>query len=477
MRSIFRTSVTASLLILTLVFAACQAWKEKQPEADLELIYKGAAQRKDIHRNAVIVIPGIMGSRLTHGPSEQIVWGAFTRDAANPRDPEAARLFALPMAKGTPLNQLTDSVKANGALDRLKISVFSGFSIQPKAYLQIMEVLGVGGFRDESLQKPSSYLDYGPDHYNCFQFPYDWRRSSAENAVALGQFVRKKKAYIEAQNLKYHGTKGKVKFNIVAHSMGGMVARYYLRYGEQGMPTSGKPTLNWAGAKDVEKVILVGPPNAGSALMLQQHVEGLDLGPFTFKYPASLIGTMPSTYELLPRARHRVLKDTVKVIDLDPLDPQVWIDYQWGLLDPKQSENLAILLPHISSAEERTQIAQDHLVKCLRNARNFQESLDSPATPPSHVRMVLFAGDAVATAVQAEAWMGSVKLVGYSPGDDTVARYSALMDERFADRNSSAPFRSPISWDQVTFLTGSHIGLTKSQTFADNVLFELLEKK
>ena len=186
---------------------------------------------------------------------------------------------------------------------------------------------------------------------------------------------------------------------------------------------------------------------------------------------------MPSTYELLPRARHRVLKDTVLGVDLDPLDPQVWIDRQWGLLDPDQEKVLAVLLPTVSSPEERSQIAKEHLLKCLRNARYFQEAIDRPSTPPAHLRMILFAGDVVDTAVQAEAWPGRVKFVDYAAGDNTVARYSALMDERFASRSTKDPFETPIPWDQATFLNKTHLGLTQSRTFADNVLFELLEKK
>lgn len=472
------TSIVTGSIIAAMVFTSCQNWK-KTPEANLNHIYEGAAQRESIHRNAVIVIPGILGSRLIEPSTQQVVWGAFTREAANPSKPESARLFALPMAEDKPLSQLNDSVVPSGALDRLKVSLFSGFSIQPKAYLQIMNVLGVGGFHDESLSQFYN-LNYGNDHYTCFQFDYDWRRSSAENAVLLGRFVREKKAYIETKNLEKYGTRGTVKFNLVGHSMGALVARYYLRYGEQGMPSSGKPSLTWAGARDVEKVIMIAPPNAGSILALDQNINGLDLGPFTFKYGSALVGTMPSTYELLPRARHRVLKDTLQDKEhenLDPLDPQVWFRYQWGLLDPKQSKNLAILLPEVATAEERTRIAKEHITKCLRNARHFQKALDSPAQPPAHIKMCLFAGDAVDTPVQAEAWPGRIKMVDFDAGDDSVARYSALMDERFASRSSQAPFDSPIPWDQVTFLFDSHIGITQSHTFADNVLFELLEKQ
>lgn len=461
---------------------SCSRLNKKTSEANLDYIYAGAAKRKDIHRNAVIVIPGILGSRLVNEPTGQVAWGAFTRQAVNPKKPESARIFALPMENGKRLDQLTDSVQPDGALERLQVSLFSGFTVQPKAYLQIMKVLGVGGFRDETIiyrkrDLPFYDIDYGKDHHNCFQFAYDWRRSSAENAVLLGKFVREKKAYLEAENLKNYGTKGTVKFNLVSHSMGAMVMRYYLRYGEQGMPPSGKPTLNWAGTKDIEKVLMVAPPNAGSVKMCKTQTEGLDLGPFTFKYPPAIVGTMPSTYELLPRARHKVLKGTAEGIDLDPLDPQVWIDYQWRSLNPKQDKVLQVLLPNASTVEERREIAKDHLFKCLRNARNFQEAIDKPATPPEHIRMILFAGDAIETATQAEVQQGGVKIVDYAPGDNSVARYSALMDERYASRSTEDLFNSPLRWDQVTFLHHNHLGLTQSRTFADIALFELLEKR
>lgn len=475
-KAITRLSLAIFLLGIVTFFSACQILRPKAAQPKIGKIYAGAAKREDIHRNAVIVIPGILGSRLVNEPTEQIVWGAFTRQAANPRQAESARIFAHPMAVGQRLDQLTDTVRPRGALDRFKVSVFSGFSLQPKAYLEIMNVLGVGGFRDESLSASYYEVDYGSQHYTCFQFGYDWRRSSAENAALLGQFIREKKAYIEGENLKNHNTKGQVKFNIVAHSMGALVTRYYLRYGEQGMPATGEPSLNWAGTKNIEKVIMVGPPNAGSVLMLQRHVGGLDLGPFTFKYPPAIVGTMPATYELLPRARHRALKDTVLDIDLDPLDPQVWIDRQWGLAAPDQDEVLQKLLPEVATREERYQIALDHLAKCLRNADRFQKAIDSPQTPPAHLRLVLFAGDAADTAIQAEAWPGRIKFVDFAPGDNTVARYSALMDERQGVRSTKSRFKSPIPWDQVTFLSDSHLGLTQSRTFADNVLFELLEK-
>ncbi len=136
---------------------------------------------------------------------------------------------------------------------------------------------------------------------------------------------------------------------------------------------------------------------------------------------------------------------------------------------------MAILLPDVSSPAERRSIALDHLRKCLDSARRFQAALDVQGKPPPGVRISLFAGDAAPTGTVAVAQKGTVAINGTAPGDRTVARYSALMDERFAQPNTGAKLQSPIEWHDVTFLSEDHLGMTKSATFADNVLFQLLE--
>lgn len=449
-------------------------------EVELAEVYQGAAQREDIHRRPVIVIPGILGSKLVDENTGQVVWGAFTREAAKPSNPESARLFSFPIKEGARLSELSDSVRSDGALEQLKISLFPTLDFSPKAYFQMFHVLGAGGYRDSDLGeaaklKEATQLTYKSDHYNCFQFDYDWRRSNADNAALLAKFVKKQKAYVEAENFKRYGKKGDVKFNIVAHSMGGLVARYFLRYGDQGMPASGKPNLDWSGAKDVEKLIMVGTPNGGSIKAADQLVNGMRIVPFIFEYSPAIIGSVPAVYELLPRARHGVLKDGKTGESLDPLDPDVWFDKGWGLADPDQSDEIATLLPNVESEAKRSEIARKHLVKCLNNARRFQQALDRPASPPEGVELILFCGDTIRTPVEAEAWPGKLKMTDYSPGDNTVARYSAVMDERFSSRSSKDLFKSPIRWSHATFLPGDHLGVTKSRAFADNILFDLLE--
>ena len=121
-------------------------------------------------------------------------------------------------------------------------------------------------------------------------------------------------------------------------------------------------------------------------------------------------------------------------------------------------------------------IALDHLKKCLLNARRFHAALDRPAKAPPGIRLVLYAGDAEETAVAALAHPRKVKLTTRGPGDGTVARYSAVMDERFPSGSSEERLRSPIDWHDVNFLFRDHLGLTKDKTFSDNILFLLLER-
>src|ERR1043166_5740397 len=199
---------------------------------DLGRLYDAAAQRHQPSRNPVIVIPGILGSRLRDRETNRLVWGAFSGDYADPRTAEGARLVALPMRPGVPLSELRDPVYPDGALDRLRVNVI-GLPVTLNAYVNILALLGVGGYRDATLGS-SGAVDYGNEHFTCFQFDYDWRRDLAENAGRLDEFIRQKRAYVQGELARRFGVKdADVHFDIVAHSMGGLVTRYFLRYGDQ----------------------------------------------------------------------------------------------------------------------------------------------------------------------------------------------------------------------------------------------------
>ncbi|MEM7230497.1 MAG: hypothetical protein AAF432_16990, partial [Planctomycetota bacterium] len=257
MHNPLRHSIVA-IAITSLTAVMLQSCTKPVRAPELGSIYDRAAQHHDPYRNPVIVIPGILGSQLIEDETQTIVWGAFGGGAANPDKPDGARLVALPIDDTTPLRELRDSVSSNGALDRIKLTVL-GLPIELDAYSRILGTLGAGGYRDDQLGD-SGAIDYGDDHYTCFQFDYDWRRDIPENAARLDAFIDEKRAYVRQAYLDEYGIDNPdIQFDIVAHSMGGLITRYMLRYGSADLPEDGSvPPATWAGADGIDNVILVG---------------------------------------------------------------------------------------------------------------------------------------------------------------------------------------------------------------------------
>ena len=463
-----RREVIKNLLAVgsTSTLASCA---NKKPQADLGTLYNKAAQRSVESRNPIILVPGILGSYLKHEPDGKRVWGVIGKNSIKEDTP----LLAHPMEIGKPLNQLHDNVVPDGVLRTVTLSI--GARIEVQAYAQLIEALGAGGYHDETIGNANP-VNYGVDHYTCFQFAYDWRRSSAENAAKFDEFLKEKREYVREKNMKKFGRPGNLKFDVVAHSMGALVTRYYQMYGSAPLPAGGgKPKLTWAGARNLNKVILVAPPNAGSCEVYDRLRNGLNTTRLTGRFSAALTGTLPTLYELLPRERHSFIVDE-NGKNLPILDPDMWEARGWGLADPKNDNELKMILPEVASADTRRRIALDHQRKCLKNAAQFQAATDHPTNLPEGSGLYLFAGDSERTARTITIGSsGDYKTTRYSAGDYAVTRSSALLDER--DQNDSGPLKTPIDWTQVTFIAGSHLGLTKDPTFTDNMLYILLEKK
>ncbi|MGY3473810.1 lipase/acyltransferase domain-containing protein [Bradyrhizobium ottawaense] len=116
------------------------------------------------------------------------------------------------------------------------------------------------------------------DGKTLFLFPYDWRLSNFETAKRLDEFVSSAPALREGN------------FDIVAHSMGGLVTRIWM--------------TEHSGAGKVHKVIYLGTPFLGSMNSLDTISNGW--GPFA-NLVAGGISTIrrvtlsfPSIYELFP---------------------------------------------------------------------------------------------------------------------------------------------------------------------------------
>ena len=456
------------------MLTGCQSLKQRS-QVDLGDIYDDLAQLPDTERNPVIVIPGILGSRLVDNQTGEVVWGEMGPAGVSPLKTHSLTELALPMQSGVPLHQLHDQVGQDGPLDQITFRV-AGIPVKVNAYAQVLATLGVGGYRDQHFRGTSrlNEVTYSNDHFTCFQFAYDWRRDISESAALLAQYIEEKDAYTRQQYLERYGIENpNIKFDIVAHSMGGLVARYYLRYGNQPLPEDGSlPELTWEGAKRVGRVFLVGTPNRGSTQAVKEIKDGLRLAPPMPKFPPAVIGTMPAAYQLFPRSEDLPLVYQDGCCGPDILSPQTWQQLGWGLADKRQDHVLARLMPNCS-VDQRRRIALDHQAKCLARARQFHQALDVPAPLPDGLELHLYAGDAKETLhqLQVNSRNGRVTQKIKTPGDGTVTRTSAVAERKVDGMNLPARM---IPWTDETFLSTDHLGLTRDRTFVDNVLNQLL---
>ena len=109
-----------ALFILLALLASCSSTRTIEEVGE---IYRDVAMLDDRHRNPVIVIPGILGSKLKETTTGTSAWGAFSGSYADPDDPAGARLVALPMEIGKELHELKDNVGPAGALDKFNIDL------------------------------------------------------------------------------------------------------------------------------------------------------------------------------------------------------------------------------------------------------------------------------------------------------------------------------------------------------------------
>lgn len=434
-----------------------------------------ARSYQGIARNPVVIIHGFLGAKLTDPADGGTVWGDFSMETFSDAN---LRRLGLPMRLGTPLEKLTSPLVASGILADTEIRI-AGLSFSQPGYQLAIDKLEEAGYTDAD--KP---LPKGRPYPTLFTFAYDWRRDLPENAARLHRFLIEKRELLRKAYEKEYGVKNyDIQFDLIAHSMGGMLARYYLMYGDQDLPRDIEklPKLDWRGAAFIDRLLVVGTPNDGYLDTFRELVNGLVLVPGAPRLPSGIIATFPSYYQMLPGPSGGTalmeLDDGKTKIPLDLFNPQVWIQNKWGLADPENDRYWKLLIPEsvAKTPEQRGKIARDHLIKCLVRAWQFRRALSAPSTPPEGCLLLLFAGDAVDTTslirVDAD---GRLHTPEYSSGDGKVLVSSARFDSPTRDILMPPLSRSPICWHAIYHIGAAHMGFFASDAFWKNARYNLL---
>jgi Lecithin:cholesterol acyltransferase len=213
----------------------------------------------------VIVLPGITGSILQKdgrdlwAPTiEAVTWSAVTRGRA---------LEHLILKGDDPtLDDLDDGIRATGLM-----SIPHAWPGVAKAdgYSQISRMIN-DNFKIEppGLNRPTNFIE----------FPYDWRRTNQVAARKLQTLIKRELPEWRA----YSGYKD-AKVILLAHSMGGLVSRYYLEVLE--------------GWRDCRALVTFGTPYRGSVSSLDTLVNGSRKFGINLTEAARSFTAM---YELLP---------------------------------------------------------------------------------------------------------------------------------------------------------------------------------
>src|ERR1035437_1882604 len=280
------------------------------------LLGAGLAPSQSTGKRPVIIIPGITGSKLENPRTGKTVWFNVKRDKEDD--------LRLPMTS-TILAQNKDSLEATDIIRTIGL----GLPLIPdiEVYQTVIDALEARGYKEADWKHPKAADVY-------YVFAYDWRRDNVESAHLLMSKITAAKAAMRRPDLK---------FDILAHSMGGLVARYAAMYGMADLPREGaKPVPNWSGAAHIGKLLMFGTPNEGSMSSLDAITNGYPIIaerklPFVDDLRPEDVLTSPSIFELLPHgASNRFLDENLQPIQVDIYNPETWNKYGWGAInDPK----------------------------------------------------------------------------------------------------------------------------------------------
>jgi len=459
---------------------------------DLERIFAPARARTG--KAPVIVIPGILGSQLINRRTREIVWPSAFRSSTDG--------LSLPTTPDLASNRdelVAERIVETAKLARLAPDIY--------VYYELLNALRrYGSYQDGDWDNPPA----DGDRDTFYVFPYDWRRDNVESAQMFFRRVEELKRKLNRPDLR---------FNIVAHSMGGLVARYAAMYGDADLPLddSTPPQPTWAGARHINKIFMFGTPNEGTMEAFATLLEGYSINEglrrrirLLNKLSREDAITIPAIFQLLPHTETvRFLDQNLAPLAVDFYDPEVWRKYGWTPIhsDEFRERYGRGAVRDEEGAPQRTSLAEldAYFVAVLARARRFHAALDADSpgdnTAPPPVALYAFGGDCEETLrspvilrdEKRELWRTltepreirdatgrkikrkEVTRAMYEPGDGRVTRRSLLGERAGAPRRSRL-FDTPLHIVYGVFACDLHSDLQSNKTLQDNALTILVNE-
>lgn len=427
--------------------------------ADFSLLY---SQRAAVARRPpVIVIPGVMGSRLIRAKDGREAWPGGISALLSGR---SFRSLALPVDSSLP-GAAERTLAPGGLFDELGGRSF---------YVDLVRALETyGHYRCV----PPASIDTSTD---CVLLSWDWRRDFVETASRLGEVV---------EALRRVRLDPDLRVDIVAHSAGGLVARYYALYGGKdvlGSPTHPAPDPAGHG---VDRLILIGTPNFGAIAAVRQAMFGRRFilggaGP-------EVLATFPGLPQLFPHPRlDWAIEADGLPADLDLFSITTWRDNRVGIFAPTAKQRLRRRLGNGARLDAYFHALESGFERALVRGERFQLALATPVEK-SDVGYYVFGSGCFATPARClvereggelilrdrpESIQHPLAGVDYrarmvEPGDGSVTKGSLLGLPSLVDGRPGPPV-FPVS--AAVFICAPHETLSSDPTFLDNLLHVLL---
>lgn len=426
----------------------------------------------------MIVIPGILGSELKNPKTGETVWPSAFRTSQE----------GLPISPNLAENR--DDLIPGKILETVKLA-----RVLPEIYVyrDLIDALRrYAGYRDGNWENPAA-----DGHQDTFYvFPYDWRRDNVANARELVRRLEGLKKKLQRPDLK---------FNVVAHSMGGLIARYAAMYGDAELPEGeGAIQPTWRGAAHISKIVMIGVPNEGSADAFATLIEGYSITeglrrriPLLNKLTAEDVVRTPSVFQLLPhRQAVRFLDENLQPVVIDLYDVEIWKKYGWTVL---YSDDFRRRYAGANGTNGNVGELDAYLAATLRRARRFHQALDATDNSTSPITLLAIGGDCEETLnapvilrdEKRNRWLTLVRPreyrtstgvkiskkrateAMYAPGDGRVTRSSLLGENIFRTPGSQTVFSLT---RYAVFGCDLHGQLQRNKTLQDNTLTAIVNE-